>query len=289
MLLSTTLACNLTETSQITASPFPIETVPVSSPTTPVQTETLEPSPSAAPPQATLSFTQTSPALTQVPAGLPEEAILILEPGPGSRVANPLRVAGMADSTFEQNLVVRLLLDDGSQLAFAPTTIQSEMGQRGPFELELPFDAGGERQAFIQVYASSPRDGAITHLASVGVTLALSGPTEIRPATSHPEQIVIYQPAVAQRISSGVAHVEGFALASFEQTLVVEVYDVDGNKVGMQPVTVQAPDMGIPGPFSADVPYQVSVAGPGRIVVRDPSPAFEGDIHLASVEITLEP
>ena len=28
---------------------------------------------------------------------------------------------------------------------------------------------------------------------------------------------------------------------------------------------------------------------PGRIVVRDGSPAFGGDVHLASVEVTLEP
>jgi hypothetical protein len=194
----------------------------------------------------------------------------------------------MADSTFEQNLVVRLLLDDGSQLAFAPTTIQSEMGQRGLFELELSFNVEGERQGFIQVYASSPRDGATTHLASVGVTLASSGPAETRPVTMQQERIAIYQPAPAQTIGGGVAHVEGFALASFEQTLVVEVFDVDGKKVGMQPVIVQAPDLGIPGPFSADVPYEGASAGPGRIVVRDPSPAFEGDYHLASVDITLE-
>jgi hypothetical protein len=289
VLLSTTLACSLTQTSQPTASPSPTETVPVSSPTTPVQTETVEPTPSAAPPLATLSFTQTPPAPAQTPADLPEEAIFILEPGSGSRVTSPVQVTGMADSTFEQNLVVHLLLDDGSQLAFAPTTIQSEMGQRGPFELELPFDVEGERQGFIQVYASSPRDGAITHPASVGVTLASSGSADIRPVTPYQERIVIYQPAVAQTISGGVAHVEGFALASFEQTLVVEVFDVNGKLVGMQPVIVQAPDLGIPGPFSVDVPYQGASAGPGRIVVRDPSPAFEGDYHLASVEVNLEP
>jgi hypothetical protein len=287
--LAMALSCNLIQTRPPAASPPPTETTIISTPTTTVQTEPVEPSPSASLPQATLPPTQTPPALSETPTNRPEEAILILEPGPGSRVTSPIRVHGAANWTFEQNLVVRLLLDDGSQLALAPTTIQSGLGQRGPFELELPFDVEGERQAFIQVYASSPRDGAITHLASVGVTLALSGPAEIRPATSHPEQIVIYQPAVAQRVSSGMVHVEGFALASFEQTLVVEVYDVDGNKVGMQPVTVQAPDMGIAGPYSADVPFQVTVGGPGRVVVRDPSPAFEGDIHLASVEITLEP
>jgi len=288
-LLATALSCNLLQTKPPAASPPPTEIVPISSPTSKVQTEPVEPSPSASSTQVTLPSTQTPLVSTESIANLPEEAILILEPGPGSRVTSPIRVGGAADWTFEQNLVVRLLLDDGSQLALAPTTIQSGLGQRGLFELELSFDVEGERQAFIQVYASSPRDGAITHLASVSVTLTLSGPAEIRPVTPHPEQIVIYQPAMAQRISSGVVHVEGIALASFEQSLVVEVYDVDGNKVGMQPVTVQAPDMGIPGPFSADVPYQVTLDGPGRIVVRDPSPAFEGDVHLASVEITLEP
>jgi hypothetical protein len=83
--------------------------------------------------------------------------------------------------------------------------------------------------------------------------------------------------------------VEGIALASFEQTLVVEVPDSEGNVVGSQPIIVQAQDWGEPGPHSADVPYQVEAAGPGRIVVRDPSVAFVGDVHLASVEVMLEP
>jgi hypothetical protein len=52
---------------------------------------------------------------------------------------------------------------------------------------------------------------------------------------------------------------------------------------------VNAPDMGQPGDFSLDLSYSVSVAGPGRVVVSDPSPAFDGLNHLASVEIKLEP
>lgn len=217
-----------------------------------------------------------------------EESILILEPGPGSRVTTPIHVAGVADPTFEQSLVVRLVLDDGSELVQLHTQITADLGERGPFEVDVPFDVAGERQAFVQVYATSARDGGITHLASVGVTIADAGSESIVPATPHPERIAIFQPETGETISGGTVHVEGFALASFEQTLVVEVLDVEGNVIVSQPVMVAAPDLGQPGPFSADLAYSVAETGPGRIVVRDPSPAFGGDIHLASVEVTLE-
>jgi hypothetical protein len=217
------------------------------------------------------------------------EAILILEPGPGSRLVSPLRVAGTADSTFEQNLVVRVLLDDGSQLALTPTTIQSELGQRGDFQVELPFTISGERQAFIQVFSTSPRDGGITHLASSGVMLAETGPADIRPVEAHPERIQITNLVPGGSLSGGMAHVEGFALASFEQTLVVDILDEDGSVVGSQPLIVDSPEWGQPGPFQVDVAYSVAETKAGRVVVRDPSPAFEGDVHLASVEVTLNP
>jgi hypothetical protein len=90
-------------------------------------------------------------------------------------------------------------------------------------------------------------------------------------------------------VLSGAVHVEGYAWASFEQTLVVEVFDTDGRVVGSLPVLVNSPEMGQPGPFSADLLFTVDASGPGRVVVRDPSPAFDGDVHLASVEVTLQP
>ncbi len=83
--------------------------------------------------------------------------------------------------------------------------------------------------------------------------------------------------------------VEGFGLASFEQTLVIEVYDEMGALVGQQPVTVESAEMGQYGPFHGEVSYQVETAGAGRVVVRDPSPAFGGDVHLSSVEVRLAP
>jgi hypothetical protein len=214
---------------------------------------------------------------------------MILEPGSGSRLVSPIHVAGLADPTFEQTLVVRVILADDTVLLVEPTTIQADIGQRGPFAVDLPVSVSVEQPAFIQVYDISPRDGAIAHLSTVGVTLLPSGQATVVPVTPKPERIVITQPTPNATVSGGVAHVEGWALASFEQTLVVDVLDAEGRVVGTQPLIVQAPDFGQPGPFSADVPYTVSAEGSGRIVVRDPSVAFLGDVHRASVTVILKP
>ena len=220
------------------------------------------------------------------------ESIMIMNPGPGARIVSPLQLSGFADPTFEQNLVVRILLADGTEIALAPTTIQADIGQRGPFSIELPFAVSGDQQGFVQVYATSPRDGGVTHLSSVGVLLAEQGSATIIPGGFRPEHLHITSFPIGYPFPEslgGTVHVEGFGLASFEQTLVVDIYDENGVLVGSAPTTVNAPDIGQPGPFSVDVPISITVAGPGRIVVRDISPAFGGDSHLTSAEFWLEP
>lgn len=232
-----------------------------------------------------------APEPTEKPesARVPEDAILILEPGPGSRLTSPVRVRGIADPAFEQSLGIRIVLADGTELTAQPAMIAADLGERGPFEVEIPFSIAEEQNALIQVYDQSARDGGIIHLASVGVMLVTEGPVDIRPADPHPEDVHIIQPAFGDTISGGMLHVEGFGLASFEGTLVVEVYDVAGTLVGSGPLIVNSSEMGVPGPFSADVPYVVGEVGPGRIVVVDPLPVFDGISHIASVEITLGP
>jgi len=251
-------------------------------PTVPAATET---------PAPTATQTSAAPTPTETPSegsGV-EEAILILEPGPGSRVVSPLHFSGLADSTFEQTLGVRLVSDDGTEILRSSVMIASELGQRGPFEADLEFTIDGERQAFLQVFASSPRDGGITHLSSVGIILASQGPAEIRQNQPHDERLRIDMPVQGEETQGGTLHVEGFALASFEQALFIELLAENGDVLASQAVIVAAPEMGIPGPFEADLSYPPGTSGAGRVVVRDPSPAFNGDIHLASVEIRFIP
>jgi hypothetical protein len=228
------------------------------------------------------------PAITFM-ANQPEEVIFIQEPGPGSRIVSPLHLAGMADPTFEQNLEIRIQLLDGEVLTHTFTTIQADTGERGPFSIDIPFALVGEQEAVIQVFSTSARDGGITHLSTVFVTLADSGAPAIHPAPASTEKIILYKPVVSELISGGVAHVSGFGMASFEQHLFVEILDENGLVIGSAPVTITAPDIGLPGFFDVAIPYTLSSTGPGRIVVHDPSPAFEGDVHLTSVEIQLAP
>jgi hypothetical protein len=254
----------------------------------PAAEEAPAPSLAAPLPAVTSAPATAGPAIAPLPT-TEGEAILILRPGPGSRLTSPFRLSGEADATFEQTLGVRVLGMDGTQLASTSTTIASEAGQRGQFSLDLSLDVSKDTQVLIQVFSDSPRDGGLTHLASVGVLVTPAGPPQIVPAVVHPEDIQILKPASGQTVEGGVAHVEGFGIGTFESTLKAEVYDSGGNLVGSMPLIVSAPDMGQPGPFEVDIPYATGQAGPGRIVVRDQSPAFGGDVHLASVEINLAP
>ena len=214
---------------------------------------------------------------------------MILSPGPGSVITSPVTVSGIADPAFEQTVVVRIFTIDGTELALTPTTIQADIGTRGPFSVDVPFTIGADINGFIQVFVESARDGGITHLETVGVMLSAAGPASIAPGAAYPEQIFIEVPTLGQTIAGGTVHVRGFALASFEQTLVVDVYDQAGILVGTEPIMTSAPDIGLPGPFDAIVSYVVASSGPGRIVVRDPSVAYSGDYHISSVEVILAP
>lgn len=238
-------------------------------------------------PESTMG-SETTPAAAPGIAG--QESIVILKPGPGSRSLSPLRLAGMADPAHEQTLFVRGVGLDGSELiASQPITIMAPLGERGPFEIEIPFSVTQDKQVFLQVYDLSGRDGGITHLASVAVTLSANGPENITPWSSYPEQIVITAPVLGQSLSGGMVYIEGVGVASFEGTFVLEILDAEGVVVGSQPVIANAPDLGLPGAFSADVAFSIAQPGPGRVVVHDPSPAFGGDVHLASVEVQLAP
>jgi hypothetical protein len=229
---------------------------------------------------------------TEAPPGATGEAIRILEPGPGSRLVSPLSVRVQTTlPAFERTLTLRVLSDDGRDLIGPQAVVATgEEGGRLSFSATLPFSVSEERTAFLQAYLTSPRDGGVTHLASTWVRLIPAGEAVIEPASADAtETLQILLPAAGESIHGGVVHVEGIGLASFEQTLLIEVHDAAGAILGLQPVLVQAPDWGIAGPFSADVPYTLTAAGPGRIVVRDISPAHGDDVHRASVEIELAP
>lgn len=281
------LACN----ALAVALPSPTAT-PTAAPT---QAPALPPTPTLPAPQPTDEAAPTQPPAAHTPAGPggdkpPAEAILIESLGSGSKVASPFTIKGTADPVFESTLQVEVRDEGGSIIGVGIAMIHADIGQRGPFEATVEFTPPAAPQpGRISIFSSSARDGHVTHLASVNVTLLPSGgASDIKPAPEHPEEISIQSPALSEVVSGGTAHIKGVAAPIFEQALRVAIVDASGAIVGSSSVIVQG-EAGKPGRFEADVPYAVGSEQPGSIQVYFTSPRDGGIVHLSSVEVTLRP
>lgn len=101
----------------------------------------------------------------------PEE-IVFLSPAPQETVSGGrVHVSGLAAPAFEQTLSATVVDVNGAVVGSGTVTIRAEAGQPGRFEVDVSYTVAEEQYGSIQVYATSPRDGGIIHLASVGVTL----------------------------------------------------------------------------------------------------------------------
>jgi hypothetical protein len=243
-----------------------------------------------------------SPEQTATPDDARREAIFIIEPGFGSAVTSPVRVAGEADPTFEQTIVVQISDVAGNVIATTPAQIAADIGQRGPFSAQVEFTVDADQPGRISVFVASPRDGGLIHLTSVEVTLlAPGGAAAFNPAQPQDESLLLFTPEFLANLSGGTVHVTGFSAPVFENNLMVAVCGQGGvgepdricgtadNVLGRGNATVNAPDVGQPGPFETEVAYAAPSTMRGRVVVYSASARDGGLTHLSSREVVLEP
>ncbi len=232
---------------------------------------------------------------------LPDDAILITEPGPLSEITSPVHIAGFADPTFEQNLVISIYDVDGNEIIRTSTTIQADVGARGAFSLDVPFSVASDQPGRIAVYDVSARDGGIVHLASAEVTLLASGSASIQPAPASAETITISEPTLLANVAGGLLRVSGFSEYFFEANLGVivcgeggsgaahQLCGTDDNVLTVGSTTILSPEMGIPGPFNGEFIYILLAPVSARIVVFAASPRDGGLLHATSVMVMLAP
>lgn len=261
---------------------------------------TVAPTDTAAPPTEPAAPTDTAVPATPDISTI-TETISIAAPGLGSQLTSPLHVEGFAEPTFEQNLVIQITDADGAVLALQPTTIQSEAGTAGPFSADVAFTSPTDQPGRLSVYSTSARDGGLIHLASVEVDLLASGAAVIVPAAERPEVHSLLVPAPLAEISGGVLHLEGYSEYVFEGTLGLALCGEGGsgapepicgtadNTIATGFAMLQSTDIGLPGPFSADLAYTVAAPVQARLVVYSLSARDGGLLHLTSIPVTLAP
>lgn len=88
-------------------------------------------------------------------------------PWPGDTVSTSFRLAGAAQGAFENTLAVRLVTAEGTVLFEDSITYNAaEMGELGYFDTPITFTTASP-SGTLEIYHTSPRDGAILDLVSV--------------------------------------------------------------------------------------------------------------------------
>ena len=214
---------------------------------------------------------------------------MITSPQPGQGARGTLLVEGLTDAALAQHLNVVLRDAQGTVIGTARPTTQASApaDQRSAFSAEIAVPADVPRQTGrVQVYAVSPGNNGVTHLASVEVELngdAQATAVRIDPLT--PEAIAVIFPSPNAQVT-GVVKVA--AATALGPKIVIEVLDANNQTVGRVEQTIDLAT-GSPAQVMAEVPIKVSAAGPGRVLVYAVNARDGATEHLSSVEVNLVP
>jgi len=108
--------------------------------------------------------------------------------------------------------------------------------------------------------------------------------------TIPPREILLTAPEPGASVASPVEVHGRVSVMPFEGTLRGRVYDAQGQVIGEEPIQAQSDvegELGGPGTFVGDVPFQVESAGPGQVEVAEISVRDGSIVARATVAVTL--
>jgi hypothetical protein len=230
-----------------------------------------------------------TPHAQPLPIPVPQEAIALLDPGPGSQVTSPIHISGFGGPSLNERLHLYLLGEDGQVISEHTTYLLSSPGKAGRFAWELPFQINGlaERGRLVATIESL-RDGQLSHLASVPLVLLSTGDPLLRGAPRSSEKLTIASPRNNAVLHSGTVTITGGGWTENTVPLTIDVLDRTGTSIGSAQIVIDAPP-GTSAMFQADVRFQVDHLQVGRVTVSEPSPDIPGMIHIAAVDVVLQP
>jgi Immunoglobulin-like domain of bacterial spore germination len=156
-------------------------------------------------------------------------AIVIEEPTEGETVTVPFTVSGEAN-TFEAALTVDVVDASGEGVCIREIMATSGSGTPGTWEGTLAFPPEmNPLRVTLRAYALSAKDGSMTDLVEVPITIATDRPP-----------IILTSPACGQVYESGSLVIVTGTAALFEAALTVDVRDASGATVVSLPVVADA-------------------------------------------------
>ncbi len=283
VIILVTVACSVgavpaVPTTPPTPIPIPILPTEISLPTISLDTEVIIPE---------LQFTKIPPG------SIEDESIWIQSPAPGEKINDEIFVRGISNPTFEQNLGIRLVGENGSELFRGNTIIQAEAGARGEFSETIDISGTPIQPAILQVFSVSPKDGSLIHLSSVVVQIN-SGIRSSASTNSTRERIYISSVTKPSSSANHSVFITGKAWGSFENTLN---YAVCGESSGNSPdficgsmenrliegvLITDAVEMGLPGDYEISLTNTNTFPPSATIVVYSDSPMNGAIDHAAS-------
>jgi hypothetical protein len=96
--------------------------------------------------------------------------VSVTEPCAGDPVTSPLSVVGEAN-VFEATVSMRILDQNGDEIASDFTTAECGTGCWGAFVGEIEFEVDSEQPGTLEVFESSAEDGSDIHKLSIPITL----------------------------------------------------------------------------------------------------------------------
>src|SRR6266511_4118119 len=97
-------------------------------------------------------------------------AIVVENPLIGSNVSSPVTVSGTAN-VFEATVSLRILDENGKEIARTFTTATCGTGCRGDYSVSVRFSVDHRQHGTIEVFESSAKDGSPINLVTIPVTL----------------------------------------------------------------------------------------------------------------------
>jgi hypothetical protein len=220
----------------------------------------------------------------------PTAQLIILNPGPGSRITSPLNITAFTLPGYQGKVTLQLWGEDARLMGEQLVRLGTE-SKWITFASKIPFEitsAGESAVLTLTTYDSNDRRVAVN---SVPLLLLQIGDSVIESNSFTKQPFRITTPKTDSNVSGGTLHIEGLAHPYSSAPLIIELIKTNGAIVASKQVALK-PLSGdeLYTPFSIDIPFKVSESTPVRLtLVQGNDQAPRVDLALCSQLITLKP